>query len=78
MTKMIDAYSGNPEKWKTANDRTTGGGKNVFEKSTAYSRKLLQNIDITNSSSVAQVFRESEINHKSIADTYSENLYKVG
>lgn len=75
---MVNAYRGNPEKWKTANDKTTGGGRNVREKTQAYSKDLLKNVDMRSPEAVSQVFRNDSVNGKSIADIYSNNLRSIG
>ncbi len=75
---MINAYRRNPEKWKTANDKTTGGGRNVREKTQAYSKDLLKNVDMRSPEAVSQVFRNDSVNGESIADIYSRNLRNIG
>lgn len=62
VVKMINAYRSNPEKWKAANDRTTGGGRNISEKTQAYSKNLLKNVDMRSPEAVSQVFRNDSVN----------------
>ncbi len=78
VVRMINAYQANPEKWKATNDKTTGGGRNVREKTQAYSKDLLKNVDMRSPEAVSQVFRNDSVNGESISDIYSRNLLRIG